>query len=524
MRDVDVVVLGGGLAGALLARQLRRAAPAASIVVAERTTARSWKVGEATVDVFGRYLTHRLGLSSYLYEHHLPKNGLRFFFDDEARGAPLEALGEMGSSGLLPFASFQLDRARLERDLLSMNRAQGVEVLEGTKASISCLGEHGAPHVLELVGDGGAQTVRARWLVDASGRASVLARRLGLRVDTSHAVAAAWGRFRGVLDLDDWGPPAFRARAGGTARMLSTNHFCYPGYWVWTIPLGEGVVSLGVCVERARFSQALRKPEGFVRFLREHRGLATMLERAELLDHGSLGQLAHGTSRFVDGGARWALVGDAAAFADPLYSPGGDFIAVENDYVTELVTRDLAGHDVASLSARFDRALAQRFELTLELYRGLYPLLGSFALMRARWAFDSASYLNLLAEPYFLDEHLDVAALERAPYERALGALRSFGELFERARRALARDGRYFSQNVGRAHLDPVAPFVHRGFATPEARRHVHARLRTIYQGVCDELERLVEPSRARRVEGPMPYARLTSGLPLLPSLGAARG
>lgn len=514
-----MVVLGGGLAGSLLARQLRRALPSASIVVVEKSATRSWKVGEATVDVFGRYLTRRLGLSSYLYEHHLPKNGLRFFFDDEARSAPLEALGEMGSSGLLPFASFQLDRARLERDVLCMNRALGVEVLLGTKARVASLGDERGAHVLELSGELGASTLRTRWLVDASGRASVLARELGLRVDVSHHVAAAWGRFRGVLDLDDWGPASFRDRAGGTARMLSTNHFCYPGYWVWTIPLGEGVVSIGVCVERERFSDALRKPEGLLRFLREHRALATLLERAEPLDHGSLGQLAHGTRRFFDGRARWALVGDAAAFADPLYSPGGDFIAVENDWVTDLVTRDLAGEPVGARAAAFERAARARFELTVELYRGLYPLLGSFELMRARWAFDSASYLNLLAEPYFLDEHLDLDALARAPHERALGALRSFRELFERARRALARDGRYFAKNLGAVHLDPVAPFVHQGFGTREARRRVHGRLRTIYQGVCDELARLVEPSRTPSAE-PMPYARLTSGLPLLPSLG----
>jgi hypothetical protein len=200
------------------------------------------------------------------------------------------------------------------------------------------------------------------------------------------------------------------------------------------------VVSIGVCVERERFSDALRKPEGLLRFLREHRALATLLERAEPLDHGSLGQLAHGTRRFFDGRARWALVGDAAAFADPLYSPGGDFIAVENDWVTDLVTRDLAGEPVGARAAAFERAARARFELTVELYRGLYPLLGSFELMRARWAFDSASYLNLLAEPYFLDEHLDLDALARAPHERALGALRSFRELFERgAARARAR-------------------------------------------------------------------------------------
>lgn len=70
----DVAIVGGGKAGSLLARQLRRELPDASIVVIEKARERSYKVGESTVDVAGKYLTKRLGLSSYLYQHQLPKN------------------------------------------------------------------------------------------------------------------------------------------------------------------------------------------------------------------------------------------------------------------------------------------------------------------------------------------------------------------------------------------------------------------------------------------------------------------
>src|SRR5690606_25938863 len=163
----------------------------------------SHKVGESTVDVCGKYLTKRLGLSSYLYQEHLPKNGLRFFFDREDRSGALEELSEIGSTALVPLPSFQIDRARFDADLLRMNAASGVDVRLGVRASIvEHAQQEGALHQLVLEQEGlAAEVVRARWLIDASGRASVLARSRGLRVPALPEHAAVWGRFHGVADL-----------------------------------------------------------------------------------------------------------------------------------------------------------------------------------------------------------------------------------------------------------------------------------------------------------------------------------
>lgn len=111
--SVDVAVLGGGLAGNLLARQLRRMLPEVSVAVFERDVERAYKVGESSVEIAAHYWVRRLGLATYLHKEHLPKNGLRFFFDSEGRDQPLEKMSELGVNGLPPYLSFQLDRARL---------------------------------------------------------------------------------------------------------------------------------------------------------------------------------------------------------------------------------------------------------------------------------------------------------------------------------------------------------------------------------------------------------------------------
>lgn len=509
----DVAILGGGQAGCLLARQLRRAVPEASIVLVERQRERSFKVGESTVDVCGKYLTKRLGLSSYLYQHQLPKNGLRFFFDREDKSGPLAELSEIGSTGLIPFPAFQLDRARFETDLLAMNAADGVDVRIGVRAA--SVGRSGELHEVALEEDGCASgTLRARWLIDATGRASLLARSKGLRVPASLEHAAVWGRFTGVTDIDDFGPEPFRARVRHTSRMLSTNHLCYPGYWLWFIPLGRGITSVGVVMQRELFSDALRTEEGFLAFLRSHRAAAELLERAEPVDVMSYKQLAYGTKRFADARERWALSGEAAAFTDPLYSPGADFIAIENDWIADLVRRDLGGEPAASLAERadlYDRALALRYESTLLLYDGLYGTLGSFELFASKWDLDLACYLNLWVEPYVLDAHLDLGALKREVESKdaVLGILRTFRATFREAELSLRRDGRFFEKNLGHAVLDPAVRFLRPDFATPESQRRALPRVRDALQLVYDELRIKLGGSPSPE---PIPFARFALG------------
>lgn len=458
-RYVDVAIIGGGLAGNLLARQLRRTLPDLSIAVFEKSHATSYKVGESTVELASHYLIRRLGLSGYLYENHLPKNGLRFFFDTPKRDAVIQQMSEIGSTALPFHPSFQIDRLRIEADLLRMNQEDGVFVSVESPVhdvSLAGAGRSSDGHRFVVTQGGMLHAYSCRWLVDASGRSSVLAKQLGLRVlERGHQLGAVWGRFRQVSDIDTVDQNGFRARVRYTSRMLSTTHFCYPGYWIWFIPLGRGITSVGVVMDRAcAWTASLRKPEGFLSFLRSHSAVGSLISSAELIDIGSYEQLAYGTRQYFSE-ARWGLTGEAAAFSDPFYSPGSDFIALENDFLTDLIWRDVRGADNGQFKDRvsmYNRYLAFRFEATMRLYRKQYGVLGSFELLKLKWQLDIALYYHLWVAQYMQDQHLEETFLNRqmAEQEGVLNALSNFADLFLKVEHALRSRGTYYRSNCGR--------------------------------------------------------------------------
>jgi flavin-dependent dehydrogenase len=461
MKDItlDVAIVGGGIAGSFLARQLRKTVPTLRIGMFERDSSTSFKVGESTVEIAGNYLVRRLGLSGYLYDHHLPKNGLRFFFDDADKNAELVHMSEIGSVRFPFYPSFQLDRARLEADLHRMNREDGIDVHLGAHVQGVTLasGNHSAEdgHLLRVETESEARRCRCRWVVDAGGRSSLIARHLGLRTpEEEHGMAAVWGRFRHVADLDQCGPDEFRKRVRYSSRLLSTNHFCYPGYWIWFIPLGRGVTSVGVVTERsAVWNDRLRKEEGFVEFLNGHRAVRSLLSRADLVDIMSYRHLAYSTSQYFSGD-RWGLSGEAAAFTDPFYSPGSDFIALENDFLTDLIRRDVEGETAEKLHDRADlysRYMCFRYEANMRLYRGLYSTLGSYELLKAKWQLDLPLYFHLWVTQYMQDLHLDEQFIRQELEESdgVLNVLSNFTDLFREAEQQMRNRGEYYRMNTG---------------------------------------------------------------------------
>lgn len=519
MERLDVAILGGGMAGSLLARQLLRSAPDLRIGLFERTHERGHRLGESTVEIGSNYLARRLALSRYLYEHHLPKNGLRYFFDSQGRDLALPEMSEIGSWNLPFHPAFQIDRGRFDADLLRMVTEDGARVRIGARVHDVELGVEGAPHRFRVEADGRVEQWETRWLVDATGRSALIARAKGLRVkDVGHRVASAWGRFEGVADIDDMGPEEFRARVRHTSRGISTLHFCYPGYWIWFIPLKNGITSIGVVGEPPREAR-LRTAEGFRAFLEEHAAIRELLRSAKTIDVSGYAKLAYGTRSYLSPD-RWAMTGESAAFADPLYSPGTDFIALENDFVTDAIIRDAGGETQAEVAERidlYDRFLHFRFEAAMLLYRGQYGLLGSAELMRLKWDFDLGLYYNLWVSSYMQDQHLDATWLRRELRQErfVLQAMRNFSALFQKAEGQLRREGKYWRSNRGHfsyglEHIDFVEEV-----GQPHTRRQVLEKTGEIFNSVYLRTHELLGKADEGATVEPLPLTSFMVDRPL---------
>lgn len=455
MHHHDVIIAGGGIAGGFLARQLRRQHPNLDILVLEsKPVIDDFKVGESTVEVAASYMIRRLELGTYLYQHQLPKNGLRFFFDSPNKDLPLEKMSEIGSDHLPFHPSFQLERAKLERDLAVMNAQDGLDVRLGAKVQdVQINGEDG--HTVTWEQGGEKYAARTRWFVDASGRRQLLARKLGLSIqkETRLETAAAWGRYRNVAGLDAVNDPAFRNRVRYTSRHLSTNHLMYDGYWIWFIPLAGDIMSVGVVYDKSRIGPGPRNREAFEAFLNEHRSSQDLMRGAIFEDFQSYAHLPYHTEKFFSKD-RWALTGEAGAFTDPFYSPGSDFIATANEFIGALIAADIGGtrKDFEERVDLYDAYYRFKYESTLLLYSRMYPIFGSYEIFRLKYLLDFNNYYNLVYWPFLAGKLTDLDWIrgELEFTSVVLRALTSMGNHFSKMGDVLRSRGEYHAQNEGR--------------------------------------------------------------------------
>ena len=403
----DVAILGGGLAGGCLARQLRLEAPALRVFVAEKrphpVPEAAFKVGESSVEIGAHYFQKRLKLESHLRSAQLEKLGLRYFYT-HGDNRDLAQRVELGPSAFPPVPSFQLDRGRLENYLLETNAELGATVLDDCHVRSIQLDAIGV-HRVSLSSRDGSSEITARWVVDASGRAGLLKRQLGLVRPSSHAANAAWWRVSSRVKVDDWSAdPAWRMRVPSGLRWQSTNHLMGVGYWVWLIPLGSGSTSFGIVADGGLHPFArVNRFERALNWLREFEPQCAQIAEAhasELEDFLALQHFAHGCAR-VFSSARWALVGEAGVFTDPFYSPGSDFIAMGNDYVTDLIIRDARGEDITARAETFNATYLRFFDAFIRLYDGQYPIMGNAQVMTAKVAWDNACYWAISALLFF---------------------------------------------------------------------------------------------------------------------------
>ncbi|MDB6017524.1 MAG: electron transfer flavoprotein [Pedosphaera sp.] len=402
----DVVIVGGALSGAATAVLLLRQRPQLRILIIEKSAAFTRRVGEATIEISTYFLTHSLGLAQYLNETQLNKQGLRFWFANE-RTKSLADCSEVGPRYMARLPSFLVDRAAMDEEVLRRACALGAEVWRTATVQ-----------KVELVAGGNQKiTVRhqervmnleARWVVDASGVAAVLARQEGWwRANTAHPTTAVWSRWKGVKDFDGLELatkfPAWAKHCYGM-RGTATNHLMGHGWWAWIIALKGGDVSVGVVFDQ----RTVTWPEG-----------GTLAQRLKdfLMQH-PVGRELMADAQWTDGDIHWrknlpyysttfagdgfSLVGDAAGFLDPYYSPGMDWISFSATCTAELILAQQRGEPMTQRIERHNRDFARSYERWFQaIYQDKYEYFGEYDLVKLSFLMDLGFYYMGLANQPF---------------------------------------------------------------------------------------------------------------------------
>lgn len=398
--NFDLVIMGGGLAGLTLALQIKKQANI-SIAIVEKNKfpvpEAAHKVGESSVEVGAYYFSEIIGLKEHIKNEQLPKFGLRYFFPKGDNGK-IEQRLEFGGNSFFPTPSFQLDRGRLENHLFELVKAAGITVYDGSKAKILSMAQNDFQIALEN------QEVKlaSRWLVDSASRANLIKKEKDLKKECSHKACSAWFRVSEKIDVNSWcnSEKWLENNKNEKSRWYSTNHLLGKGYWVWLIPLASGCTSVGIVADPAIHPlNTYNTKEKALEWLKQYEPQCALeIEKRfdKIVDFLALKSFAHAAQQ-VFSTEGWFTTGEAGVFLDPFYSPGSDFIAMSNTYVSDLIIRASQGEDISQRTKIYDQMYLTYFENTIAVYNDQYPIFGHSAVMPLKVIWDYGVYWTQIA-------------------------------------------------------------------------------------------------------------------------------
>ena len=408
-RVYDVAIIGGALSGASTATMILQKNPELKVLIIERSPTFERRVGESTIEISTYFLTRVLGLADHLNEKHYVKQGLRFWFANE-QVKKFDDCSEIGGKFLSRVPAFMVDRAVLDEEVLQRAVALGAECRRPVQLTKVELRPGGEQLLTVRSAEGNETIVRARWVVDASGVRALLARQEGWhRPNEDHPTAAVWSRWTGVKNFDglelqrkypEW------AAASYGMRHMATNHLFGDGWWSWWIPLKGGDVSIGLVYDQRMMTlpPGPSMGERLRSFLVQHHPMASeLLEQAHWRedDVHFRRNLPYYSTTFAGDG--FSLVGDAAGFIDPFYSPGLDWMSYTVSATADLILTERGGEqDIPARLLRHNKDYTRCYRRWFEaIYQNKYEYMGDFDLLRVAFLLDLGLYYLFVASQPF---------------------------------------------------------------------------------------------------------------------------
>ena len=308
--DCDVLVVGGGPAGSTTAAFL--AEKNWRVILLEKEHHPRFHIGESLLPM-SLPILQRLGVLEQVAAIGIKKPGADFSSNMEVSGHHRFDFA-FALDKNHPYA-YEVRRSEFDNLLLRNSAAKGVNVLEGvrvTSVEFPTADNNRNPVVHAIDEQGATRRVTCRYLVDASGRDTLLAKHFSLkRKNKHHASAAIFGHF---LDVD--------RREGEYAGNISVYWFEHG--WFWMIPLKDGSVSVGAVCRPEYLKQRRNSPAEFLlqTIALSHPEMRHRMRNAQLVNNEAraTGNYSYTSSRMR--GERYVMVGDAYAFVDPVFSSG----------------------------------------------------------------------------------------------------------------------------------------------------------------------------------------------------------
>jgi flavin-dependent dehydrogenase len=328
-------------------------------VLVEKTHHPRFHIGESLLPANVK-LFDELGVRAELERIGIRKYGIEFVSTEHAHSSFLE-FGDAWDKSM-PYA-WQVRRSVLDEILFRHAASCGAQALEGCKVT-QVEFDHAGVSVHALMDDGTPRRWRARYLLDATGRDTMMAAKWGWkRKNDEHGSAAIFGHFLNARRLE--------GRLEGNISI-----FWFAHGWFWFIPLADGSTSVGaVCWPYYLKTRDKTLREFFADTIALAPKLQERLRDATLIDDMvyATGNYSYASTRAC--GERHALVGDAFAFIDPVFSSGLYFAMRSAFGAAELVATELDHPERAPAARRRYEQLAQRGpkEFSWFIYRMTNP-------------------------------------------------------------------------------------------------------------------------------------------------------
>ncbi|MEO7728917.1 MAG: NAD(P)/FAD-dependent oxidoreductase [Burkholderiales bacterium] len=299
----DVLVIGGGPGGSTIAALL--AERGRDVVLIEKSVHPRFHIGESLLPL-NLPLFEQLGVADDIARIGMPKFGAQFVSPWHAQPVTFDFANAMDKS--FPYA-YQVRRSEFDHVLFRNAVRKGATALEGCRATGVEFNSSGATVSVRLQ-DGHEEQWQTRFVVDASGRDTLLASQFGIkRRNKHHNSAAIFGHFTGAERLP--------GKAEGNITLFWFDHG-----WFWFIPLHDGVTSVGaVCWPYYMKSRRTDPQAFFEATIALCPALAQRLRNATLASPvTATGNYSYAVKRAT--GRNYLLLGDAFTFIDPVFSTG----------------------------------------------------------------------------------------------------------------------------------------------------------------------------------------------------------